>query len=384
MKQASEQNRLQDLAHKWLNGEISEVESIEFNKWFREGIEIPFEIPEIFALSEEQHKKKIWQEIINQKQREQPYRIFSLRWKQITAAAAIFLVFGTSIWFINKENSKKENVTVHSAATDAYPGKTGATLTLANGRKIYISDESSGNLAEASGVSIMKTASGQIIYKVNSIGGKIIEYNTLQTANAEQVQVILPDQSKVFLNAASTIKYPSTFTKLKERIVELSGEAYFEVAKDKMHPFIVKSLNQQIKVLGTHFNVSAYPQEDRIKTTLLEGSININNSKVLKPGQLAINNNAGITVREANVSIETAWIDNYFAFDEESTESVMRKIARWYNVTIEYSSENLKSIPLNGRISRNKPLSTVLERIGKAANLHFSINGRKVTVEQQK
>lgn len=383
MKQASKQNRLQDLAHRWLNGEITEVESIELNNWFTEGLEAPFEIPEAFALSEAQHKAQLWQQIVAKKQSTSPYRIFKLGWKPFATAAAILLVLGTSIWLMQKDNDKMGNVTLDLAAADVQPGKTGATLTLANGKKIYVTDASLGKLADASGVSIMKTASGQIVYKVNPTAGNTTEYNTLQTANGQQVQVILPDQSTVFLNAGSTIKYPSTFGRQKNRIVELSGEAYFEVAKDKMHPFMVKSSNQVVKVLGTHFNVNAYPQDDKIKTTLLEGSININDSKVLKPGQLAINHKAEITVQEANVSIETAWIDNYFAFDGENTESVMRKIGRWYNVTIDYPTEKLKSIPLNGRISRTKSLAIVLERIGKAANLHFTIKGQSVTVEQQ-
>jgi transmembrane sensor len=382
MKQTPDQNRLQDLAHRWLEGKISEVESKEFNSWFREGLEGPVEIPEMFAASEAMHKKKLWEAIEQKKRKQRKSRVFSISWKPMTAAAAILITLGTGIWLYNSDQGTQKQVQDKTAANDIAPGKMGATLTLANGKKIYISAASSGKLADAAGVTISKTADGQIIYSLKATEGTEVEYNILQTNNGEQVQVILPDQSKVFLNAATSLKYPSTFSKLKERRVELSGEAYFEVAKDKLHPFIVKSTGQEVTVLGTHFNVNAYPNEGIIKTTLLEGAVRINDDKVLIPGQLAINKQDMITIDQANISLETAWIENYFVFDGETTESVMRKVARWYNISVNYSTDELKSIPLSGRISRTKSLTTVLERISKAANFRFTIEGRTITVER--
>ncbi|MES2827392.1 MAG: FecR domain-containing protein [Bacteroidota bacterium] len=332
------------------------------------------------------------------------FRLASYKWIA-TAAAVLAITFG--VWFY--KYGKIASIPRNDVAfdTDIAPGKNGATLTLANGKKIYINDVSAGQLAEASGVIISKTADGKIVYTVKEGKDGVIEYNTLETQNGEQTQVVLPDQSVVFLNAASSLRYPSSFGKLKDRRVELSGEGYFEIAKDKAHPFIVKTTNQSVEVLGTHFNVNAYGDEDAVKTTLLEGSVKIaslarndrqqsslrgvdpslssgqavrQSSVTLKPGQLASNYGNSIIVTEAITELETAWVKNDFYFRGESLENVMRDIARWYNVKITYTDQEIKTIPLIGQISRTKPLSAVLERIASAGRARFKIEGRQVTV----
>jgi len=268
-------------------------------------------------------------------------------------------------------------------------------LTLANGKQIYISDAAAGNIAEEAGVSISKTADGQITYHVKAGETGRTQYNTLQTRNGQQTQIILPDNSKVWLNAGSLIKYPSSFAALKDRKVELMGEAYFEVAKDKNHPFIVKTALQEVQVLGTHFNINSYPDEPKLITTLLEGSVKVNYGKydlMLKPGQqsvLKLNQAAGITpsdmkISQADIAEAMAWKNGFFRFEEEPLESVMRKVARWYNVEVTYAPGVPKNILLGGFISRNKNISAVLEMMTRTEDVRFKMEGNKVTVLKYK
>lgn len=307
-------------------------------------------------------------------------------WKPFIAAAVAAVILGFGLFYHNMRETKHELLQGVAFTKDIPAGRNGATLTLGNGKKIYITDATTGKLADASGVTITKTASGMILYKVNARQDGVVEYNTLSTANGEHTTIILPDNSKVLLNAASTIKYPSTFSKLKNRRVELFGEAYFEVSKDKEHPFIVASAGQEIKVLGTHFNINGYGDEAVIRTTLLEGSIEISSSRgsrnpqVLKPGQLALNSGGQLKIETANTELETAWIKNDFYFRGRQLESVMQDLARWYDVKINYTNEEAKSIPLIGQISRMRSLSAVLERIAAAGHVRFKINGKQVTV----
>lgn len=296
--------------------------------------------------------------------------------------AAAVTAIALCIYFFSAPRDLDDSKNLVNYTNDIAPGKTGATLTLANGNTIDVSATTAGKLAEASGVVISKGADGQIVYKIKEAKDGAIEYNTLETSNGEQVKLILPDQSSVFLNAASKITFPSNFSKLKERRINLSGEGYFEVSKDASHPFIVETVNQEVRVLGTHFNISAYQNEQAVKTTLIEGSVKINKDQILKPGQLAVNTAGKISISQANLPMETAWTRNDFHFDEEPSESVMLKVARWYNITVSFADDNLKTIPLSGYISRTRTLSTVLERIGKAANLRFVVTGQHVTVHK--
>jgi transmembrane sensor len=204
-------------------------------------------------------------------------------WPRIVAAAAIAVViFGAGLWYFGDKRISNDGQEI----ADVRPGKNGATLTLANGNKIYISDNKAGKLADESGVSISKTADGQIVYTVvNQDGQSSNAINTLQTSNGEQTQIRLPDGTVVYLNSASSLRYPASFTKLSKRTVELSGEGYFKVSKDKSHPFIVKTGKQDVEVLGTEFNINSYANEPVIRTTLLEGSVKVsgeNNVAILQ------------------------------------------------------------------------------------------------------
>jgi transmembrane sensor len=304
-------------------------------------------------------------------------------WPRIAIAAAIaFIVIGAYFFRSNFNGTVNDNTKL--AAADIAPGKNGATLTLANGQKIFINGELAGNIASQSGVKISKTKDGQLIYELTNQKGDKTEYNTLTTTRGEQIQVRLPDGSLVFLNAASSLKYPSSFVSLKERRVDLQGEAYFEVAKDKRHPFIVKAAQQEVKVLGTHFNINSYADEPEIKTTLLEGSVNVSNlngkiSEILKPGQQATVKGGNIKVGDADIDQAMSWKNGDFVFVGEDLKVVMRQVARWYDVEIEYQG-NINSSGVVSTISRTKKLSQLLKALQKNQGIHFKVEGRRVLV----
>jgi len=190
----------------------------------------------------------------------------------------------------------------------------------------------------------------------------------------------VPDNSKVWLNAASSLKYPSNFAALKERKVELTGEAYFEIAKDKVHPFIVQSGTQAVKVLGTHFNINSYADEPAIRTTLVEGSVSINDKTILKPDQQAIASSDGVKVISVNASVYINWKDGIFIFKNENLKSVMRKIARWYDVQVEYRGVEDKSKTYSGSVSKYTDISNVLKVLQDSEGINFTIEGKKLTV----
>jgi len=299
-------------------------------------------------------------------------------WSKIAAAAVILITLSVGVFYY----SSIQDVKSDKLATDIAPGGNKAVLTLANGKKIVLSDAKNGKLAADSGVSVTKLADGKIIYALES--GKVANsaFNSIETPRGGQYQVILPDGSKVFLNAASSLTYPASFAALKERRVELKGEAYFEVAKDKKHPFIVKTENQEIKVLGTHFNINSYTDEPLTKTTLIEGSVLVSASgaqELLKPGYQAVNGRGGLRVVEANMDEVMAWKNGYFMFDGENIESVMRKISRWYNVDVVFKGEVSKD-KFGGTVSRFTKVSQVLRKLAYTDKVHFIIEERRIIV----
>ncbi|RQO74474.1 anti-sigma factor [Pedobacter sp. KBW06] len=321
---------------------------------------------------------EMW-EVITQKTQTSTVKKISL-WPRIAVAAAIIAILSiTALFFYNHVKEPVSQITMEN---DFGPGKAGATLTLANGRKITLRDASMGELAEEDGVVISKSADGQVAYELKKTGIGMSGTNILSTARGETYKLILPDGSSVWLNAASSIQYPANFNSADKRIVQLKGEAYFEIAKDRKHPFIVKSFGREIEVLGTHFNINAYSDESNIKTSLLEGSILIsqkNKRQLLKPGEQAILSEDEIAVRTVNVDEAVSWKDGYFEFQAADIQTVMRQISRWYNVEVHYERPISKET-FTGRISRTKNISQILEMLEASKAVHISIKGRRIMV----
>jgi transmembrane sensor len=270
-------------------------------------------------------------------------------------------------------------------AEDVPPGKNKAILTLSNGKKIALDDSANGQVATQAGFKIIKTQDGKLTYNAAGTAQSEIALvpNSISTPNGGQWQVILPDGSKVWLNSASSLDYPASFKNQKERIVRLTGEAYFEVAKDKLHPFIVKSDKQTVAVLGTHFNINSYDNEAAVKTTLEEGSIKITNlngiEKILVPGQEAMLTGTRLAIHEADLTEALAWKNGYFRFNDENIQSIMRKLARWYDIEV-YYKDDTPTDGLNGKVSRYKNISQVLKALEATKIVHFKVEGRRVTV----
>lgn len=309
-------------------------------------------------------------------------------WPRVAAAAAILAVLSFGGYFLIRNT--KQNALVVSAKNDIAPGKNSATLTLANGKQIVLNNAVNGQLASESGITISKSAQGELIYKADPAKENAVnagQLNTLETFKGEQYQVILPDGSHVWLNAASVLKYPVAFSR-KERLVELTGEGYFEVAHQKSRPFRVKTAQQIVEVLGTHFNINAYQDEPVSRATLLEGSVRVTTpalersaagSLMLKPGEQSVLVGNQVNIVEANMEETIAWKNGYFMFESEKITSVMRKIARWYNVEVVYEGE-VSSDQFGGTVSRFEKVSQVLKKLELTDKVHFKIEGRRVIV----
>jgi len=295
-------------------------------------------------------------------------------------AAVVFIIASTGLYFYQQQQRQHTAQTAQSAII---PGKNKAVLTLGNGKKISLTDAANGEIASQSGIKIVKTKSGQLIYEISAnTDSKKLEYNSIEAPVGGQWQVVLPDQSKVWLNALSSITYPTRFIN-GERRVKITGEAYFEVAHQKDMPFRVQSKGQTVEVLGTHFNVAAYNDEKMMKTTLLEGSVKISNhgkTAKLVPGEQAQVDDKSLKVTD-NVDLDDviAWKNGYFKFNE-NVESIMNKIARWYNVEIVYEYKPDTKIGFGGEISRNRDLKEVLQTIEYSGKVHFKTEGRRIIV----
>jgi transmembrane sensor len=308
---------------------------------------------------------------------------------RIAAAAAVVLMVVGTYWY--KQHDKHEQaIERYAFKNDVSPGGNKATLTLAGGKVIVLDSAADGSLARQGNVQVMKLANGQLAYTGSAgsgnakITGKTVEvlYNTLSTPVAGQYRLVLPDGTQVWLNSASTLCYPTTFTG-RTRQVEVEGEAYFEVKEDAARPFLVKSGKTSVLVLGTHFNVMAYPDEGSIKTTVLQGKVKVTaggKSALLQPGEQAtVGNKTDILVSAVDTDKETAWINGFFQFDETDLPTLMRQLKRWYGIDPIYQQADT-SRKFGGRISRNLKLSEVLH-ILEGNNIHFEIDGKKLIVK---
>lgn len=314
-------------------------------------------------------------------------RINLIRW---SAAAAVLLVIIATFGLLYKRNNRRSSnrvAIVTRSSGDITPGGNKAVLTLSNGKKIILDSVQNGSLLGRNSNYVIKVNNGLLKFSEDGIKNKeqgTEEYNTISTPRGGQYQVILPDGSKVWLNAASSLRFPTAFAG-KVREVQLAGEAYFEIAPNKDMPFKVEVNHVEVKVLGTHFDVMAYSDEPAIRTTLLEGEVEVskgNNRVVLKPGQQASSSLGSdrINVNVADVEQATAWKDGLFFFHSTNIQSVLHQIARWYDVKVVYKGET--NAYLNGMISRNTELSQVLHMLEVTSNLKFIMEGREVIVKQ--
>lgn len=388
-----------DLIHKYLDNRLSSAEYAELWRMLNEQ-------PDEAVLNEE--LEKLWQsaktitpliaaddwdqKIQEAKQKlaatvqtqEQPVisRFQRYRW---VAAAAILLLLVSSVFLLTNQKEKNTAVaknTQPQQQNDRLPGGDRAVLILADGSSIVLDSAGNGMLAQQGTTKIIKKEDGQLLYNSSGTATDAVAYNLLQTPRGGQYKITLPDGSKVWLNAASSLKYPVVFGG-KERKVEITGEAYFEIAKDATRPFKVQLNQMEVEVLGTHFNINSYTDEETVRTTLLEGRVKVttaSENKFLQPGQQAQLKPSGSMkiVNDVNLEETVAWKDGNFQFENSDIKSVMRQLARWYDVEVSYQGNISKHFI--GGISRNVKLSQVLSMLQQTGEVRFIIEGKKIIV----
>lgn len=296
------------------------------------------------------------------------------------AAALLTLLISSILYFTYRNESVQKPIATTLPHTIT-PGGNKAILTLADGSQITLDSATNGAIAHQGNVQVIKLNNGQLAYKTDQNGNNESHYNSLITPRGGQFMIILPDGSKVWLNAATSLRYPTAFTG-NTREVQLTGEAYFEIAANAKMPFIVKVNNMEVKVLGTHFNVMGYADENSIQTTLLEGAVQVQHNTAavrLNPGQQAYLQGANMTVRK-DIDVEeiVAWKNGYFHFNHESLPGVMRQLSRWYDVEVIYEGA-IPDREFGGKIERNNSLNDVL-KILELSNVHYKIKERKIII----
>lgn len=305
-------------------------------------------------------RAEAWESLQRQIKPQTPKKNTHIRlWKNIAAAAIVLVTLSSGLYFYYN-NSYKGRQGINPNEIEAGGNK--ATLTLSDGTTLSLTDAANGKLTEQPGVSITKTADGQLLYELKAAAAQNnakTHYNTITTPTGGQFQLVLPDGTHVWLNAASSLTYPVSFSALKERKIELKGEAYFEVTKFSVNqvrlPFIVISKGEEVEVLGTHFNVNSYDEDGATAVTLLEGSVKVRIPSVFEqmiaPGQQALVDKK-IRVREADTSTVVAWKNGLFKFENANIRTVMNQFSRWYDIDVAYEGK----IPQNkfsGEIYRN-------------------------------
>ena len=391
-----------DFAQKWVDGTITDDEKAEYIEWLKQlDSEASLDVSPEIATGKFEHKQKILAEIqrrIGDEQHSQNYhaglsvvtdeatlsqrgyhtRIRNNSARKIFAAAAVLtgLILSAYFMFFNKNN--RETLTSSEVATkkstDLEAGSTGAVLTLANGKVIVLDTAANGTLASQ----VMKNQEA-IVFAADTTS-QIVQYNTLSTPRARQQQLILPDGSRVWLNAESSIRFPTAFTG-SNRQVQITGEAYFEIRPDKTKPFIVNMDQSSVRVLGTHFNVMAYPDERFIETTLLEGSVQFNNGDrhlMLIPGQQSklSQTHELLLERKPDLELVMAWKNGFQSFKNTNLATILRQVRRWYDVDIDLDPNIPSEITFSGEVPREVTLQQLLTAL-ESKQLKFSLDAEK-------
>jgi transmembrane sensor len=308
-------------------------------------------------------------------------RLKWLRWS--VAAAVLLLLAGSTYWLTSKQTTEVPVALVPAPAkqlvNDVPPGGEGAILTLSSGQTIILDSAANGALAVEGATEVIKQ-NGQLVYKGSSAGGAEV-YNTMTTPKGRQYNLLLADGTRVWLNAASSITYPTAFTG-KERKVDITGEVYFEVARHAGMPFIVQKEDVRVQVLGTHFNMNSYNEEASLQVTLLEGAVRVIKGihrSDIRPGQQAQVREGGVKLlNKVNLEEVMAWKNGTFRFGGVDIETIMRQLSRWYDVEVVYNKKVDERF--YAEIPRNTPLSEVLKALELTGKLRFAIEGKKIVV----
>ncbi|WP_257666475.1 FecR family protein [Parapedobacter tibetensis] len=382
---------IEALAAKLIDGSITASEQERFNAWVDEQmVKETFEVDAAFARDAGQLKERMLIHVLEAIDAKPQRKINTRRMNWLPYAAAVIFALAVGIFFLDRGANKEQGL---AQAADIASGGNKATLTLADGRTIDLSEGQSGivvgdGITYGDGSAVLSPETGGRRPKTgqdeNQLPMADFSRLTLTTPKGGTYQITLSDGTKVWLNAASTLKYPSRFTG-NERVVELDGEGYFSVMKDERRPFRVKSDGQEVKVLGTEFNISAYPDENETKTTLVEGSVQVvlttghRPPTTIKPSQQSKLENGNISVDDVDIDPYVAWKSGMFHFKHTPLADMMYQIERWYDVDVIYKSR-IPQETFSGRMRRNVSLLTVLDLL-KASEISFYIEGNKLIIE---
>ncbi len=385
-----DKKRLSELLSRYNNNTLDYSEQQELEEWFHS-------VQQPYSTTGREEEEELKREMLNEFRKRFPYPANTQMVRKRTgmravAAAAVLagLLAGGTYYLVHSSHSKQQNAAQAGRIAsnmkevpekDKEPGTNRATLILEDGSSINLDESHDGLLVERGGVKAVKIDDSTIKYLHSNERTETV-YHTIKTPRGGQYRLSLPDGSMVWLNAAAALRYPVVFSG-PERRVEVSGEAYFEVAKDASKPFIVSiDGKEEVKVLGTHFNINAYKENGPATVTLLEGAVNVSEAGfnvTLKPGQQSALTRKGFSVKEANIEQVIAWKTGFLDFDDLSLNAVMQEVSRWYDVDILYKEMPDHPIAFGGRISKNLPLSKVLNML-EAYGVHAQLNDTKKQV----
>lgn len=384
---------IQKLVEKYFHNTATAEETEKLFNWYREEMKSDSEWNFEPLEDEEKLKSFIFSQIETPAAPSNRFLV-TPKYYSLAAAASIVIFLVSGLYFLNKSDDIKTDIRPAKIAAkpvnDIQPGGIKAILTLSDGKKIVLDDSQNGVVINQGGIKIHKNSQGVIEYTLTeseNLKSKTelreiqTVYNTIQTPVGGKFQLNLADGSKVWLNSASSLRFPVFFAG-DTREVELKGEAYFEVSKNEDKKFSVRSGNQTVEVLGTHFNINAYSDEPTITTTLIEGAVrvielNSKKSQILRPGEQS-KVDRDIRIQRKDTQAEVAWKDGYFYFENASIETVMRQLGRWYGITTRYEGK-LPEHHFEGAIATDLTLLEVLEILQKS-NIHFRLEGKEVVV----
>lgn len=303
----------------------------------------------------------------------------TIRWWQYAAAAAVILGIASGVYQFMQQPKQEQGPVVQLVQSKVQPAHAGAVLTLSDGQQIVLDSAADGTLISQGSTQISKV-NGRLVYSSNNSAQNEVVYNTVSTPRGRYFQLELPDGTKVWLNALSSLKYPNAFNG-SERSVTLQGEAYFDVAKDAAKPFRVNANQHTVEVLGTGFNINAYTAVT--VTTLIEGAVSVSNGHgqrtPLKPGQQALTDNNAIQVNNADIQKTIAWREDEFRFRSDDMKSIMDQLSHWYDIDVRYAGQ-LPAKHYSGSISRHAKIEEVLEMLHVLTGAHFELKGTEVAV----
>lgn len=372
--------RAEKLIYKYLQKSCSDEERAMVESWHIKDLSESTYLPskENINLVNKRMAEKLVHHIDNRRKSQRTSRL----WQSFALVASVLFILSL-LTFLYLENTHfpRQTTAKNIVQHDVLPGGYKAILTLYDGKKIELHEKGLQTALWQNKVNISRRTAGELVYHNTSANKEANVRNVLETPRGGQYKLVLPDGTRVWLNSSSRLTYPILFTG-KERQVTLIGEAYFEVAKDHSKPFKVFTSHQVVEVLGTHFNISAYPEENKDQTTLLEGRVKIHyetSNRTMKPGQEAIINyeNHKIELSNADIEKNMAWKNDEFIFNGENLQNIMRSVSRWYDVDIVYQNYGDQS-KYWGTVSRKKNLSAVLKMLESTGKIKFQIKGRRI------